>query len=47
MLRSEVSWEFLSERPSKYFLNLKKKIAARKAVHKLQHDDGTVTSDLK
>ena len=47
MLRSKVNWETKAEMPTKYFLNLEKKQAQSKTLHRLQWDDGSYAEGMQ
>ena len=43
-LRCKTNWTFLGEKPMKYFLNLEKKRAQNKTIHRLQLDNGEIVT---
>ena len=47
MLRCKVNWCNLADRPTKYFLNLEKSNYNRKAIHRLQTEQGPTTDPVK
>ena len=44
VIRSCSKWEFMADRPSKYFLNLEKNNYCKKNIFRLQLEDGTITT---
>ena len=47
VIRSRSNWALMAERPSKYFLNLEKKKAHSKTLHRLEKDDGSIVQGTK
>ena len=45
IVRSRSRWEYMSDRPSKYYLNLEKKNFSRKTLHRLRLDNGAIITD--